>query len=234
MRKLVSSTALALALAIASAPTVALADEGGDNGPSVSFSVTGSTNYEWRGVSQSDNHAAVFATAQVNYGGFYAGAGTENVDFAGINQEYDLWAGYVLPLGKDVKLDVGVVRYGYVNAPADIDTQEVKGALSASVGKLGLTGSVYHTWNYFGTTADATYYEASASYPVTDKLGLSGAFGHQTVNGRFNYNTWNLGASYAVIKGGKIDVRYHDTDDNGALFGNLGKARLVGSFTMAF
>lgn len=50
----------------------------------------------------------------------------------------------------------------------------------------------------------------------------------------FNYNTWNLGASYEVIKGGKIDLRYHDTDDSGALFGNLGKARLVGSFTIGF
>ncbi|MFM5930926.1 MAG: TorF family putative porin [Novosphingobium sp.] len=222
------------ALACAAMPLAAQAQDAGSNGPTVSFSLTGSTNYEWRGVSQSDNHAAVFATAQVNYGGFYAGAGTENVDFAGINQEYDLWAGYVLPLGKAVKLDLGVVRYGYVDAPADIDTLEVKGALSASVGKLGLTGTVMHTWDYFGTGADATYYEAAASYPVTDKLSMSGAFGHQTVNGRFNYNTWNLGASYEVIKGGKIDLRYHDTDDAGALFGNLGKARLVGSFTIAF
>ena len=234
MRNVASSAALVLAAAIAAMPTAALADDGAATGPSVSFSVTGSTNYEWRGVSQSDNHAAVFATAQVDYGGFYAGAGTENVDFAGIDQEYDLWAGYALPLDKDVTLNVGVVRYGYVDAPVDIDTLEVKGALSAKLGKLGLTGTVYHTWDYFGTTADATYFEASASYPLTDKLGLSGAFGHQTVNSLFDYNTWNLGASYEVIKGGKIDVRYHDTDDEGALFGNRGKARLVGSFTMAF
>lgn len=222
------------ALALAAMPVAALAEDGNTAAPSVSFSLTGSTNYEWRGVSQSDNHAAVFATAQVNYAGFYAGAGTENVDFAGINQEYDLWAGYVLPLGKAVKLDLGVVRYGYVDAPADIDTLEVKAALSGSVGKLGLTGTVMHTWDYFGTGADATYYEAAVSHPVTDKLSLSGAFGHQTVNGLFNYNTWNVGASYEVIKGGKIDIRYHDTDDNGALFGSLGKARLVGSFTIGF
>ena len=64
----------------------------------VSASLTGATDYVWRGVSQSNSDPAVFATVNVSAGGFYAGAGTENVDFAGIKQEYDLWAGYTLPL----------------------------------------------------------------------------------------------------------------------------------------
>lgn len=225
MKKLLFTAAMA-AIAL---PTVAHADDSVD----VSASLTGSTNYEWRGVSQSDNHAAVFAAVNLSYKGFYAGAGTENVDFSGINQEYDVWGGYVLPLGK-AKLDVGFVRYGYVDAPSNIDTIEVKGAVTVPVGKASLTGSVYHTWNYFGSNRDATYYEGSFALPVSDKVSLSGAFGHQTVNGSFNYNTWNLGASYALMKGVNVDVRYHDTDDSGALFGRLGKARLVGSFTVAF
>lgn len=225
MKKLLCTAALA-ALAM---PTAALADEGVD----VSASLTGSTNYEWRGVSQSDNHAAVFAAVNLAYKGAYLGAETENVDFAGINQEYDIWGGYVLPVGK-AKLDVGFVRYGYVDAPSNIDTIEVKGALNVPVGKASITGSVYHTWNYFGSSRDATFYQGSIAMPVSDKLSLSGAFGHQTVNGAFSYNTWNLGASYAVAKGASIDLRYHDTDDSGALFGRLGKARLVGSFTISF
>jgi len=227
MKKLLISAAIA-ALAL---PTAALADDTG--GVDISASLTGSTNYEWRGVSQSDNHAAVFAAVNASYKGFYVGAGTENVDFAGINQEYDVWGGYVLPVGK-VKLDVGFVRYGYVDAPVNIDTTEIKGAVTVPVGKASLTGSVYHTWNYFGSNLDATYYEGSATVPVNDKISVSGAFGHQTVNNAFNYNTWNLGASYTLFKGASVDVRYHDTDDDGFLFGNLGKARVVGSFTVSF
>ncbi len=227
MKKLLAGAALA-ALAL---PSAAFAEEG--EGIDVSVTLTGSTNYQWRGVSQTDNQPAVFAAVSASYKGFYAGAGTENVDFAGIDQEYDLWAGYALPLGK-AKLDLGVVRYGYVDAPTNIDTTEIKGALTVPVGKVSLTGAVYHTWDYFGTDADATYFEASAAMPVNDKLSLSGAFGHQTVDGLFNYNTWNLGASYAVFKGASIDVRYHDTDDDGVLFGRLGKARLVGSFSITF
>jgi len=230
MKSILAVAALAASLCASSAR----AEEAAPSGPTISASLTGATTYEWRGVSQSNNHAAVFAAVNLGYKGLYAGAGTENVDFAGINQEYDLWGGYVLPLAHGVKLDVGVVRYGYVDAPSAIDTLEVKGALSGTVGKLGLTGSVYHTANYFGSHRDATYYEAAASYALTDRLGLSGAFGHQTVNASFGYNTWNLGASYALIKGVSVGLRYHDTDDSGALFGRLGKARLVGSFTASF
>ena len=224
MNKLLCTAASLAAFAL---PTAAFADDQID----VSATLTGSTNYEWRGVSQSDNHAAVFAAVNLGYKGFYLGAGTENVDFAGINQEYDFWGGYALPVGK-AKIDVGFVRYGYVDAPVKIDTTEIKGAVTVPVSKVSLTGSVYHTWNYFGSHKDATYYEASASMPLNDKLSLSGAFGHQTVNNAFHYNTWNLGASYTVFKGASIDLRYHDTDDAGALFGRLGKARLVGSFSL--
>jgi uncharacterized protein (TIGR02001 family) len=225
---------LAAAMAAATAPQIAHAEDAAASGPAISASLTGSTNYEWRGVTQSDNHAAVFAAVNLGYNGFYAGAGTENVDFAGVDQEYDLWGGYALPLSRGLTLDVGFVRYGYVDAPANIDTLEVKGALTGSAGKLSVTGAAYHTRNYFGTHQSATFLTATAKYAATDKISLSGSFGHQNVKSRFNYNTWNLGASYALSSTASVDVRYHDTDDDGALFGRHGKGRLVGSFTVGF
>ncbi|WP_374530485.1 TorF family putative porin [Novosphingobium sp.] len=224
------SALLALGAAFA-LPTAAMAKEGDASPVTVSFSLTGATDYVWRGVSQSNEDPAVFATAQVNYGGFYAGAGTENVDFAGVKQEYDLWGGYVFDLG-GAKLDLGVVRYGYVDAGANIDTLEGKIGLSGTVGKLGLGATAYHTGNYFGTSEPATYVEANAAYPLTDKLSASGAFGHQQIDNLPDYNTWNLGLSYEVLKGAKVDVRYHDTDTNA--FGTLGDSRVVGSFTVGF
>lgn len=218
-------TALAAA---ALCPAVAHAEDGPVQ---LSASLTGATDYVWRGVSQSNQDPAVFAAVNVSAGGFYAGAGTENVHFAGIDQEYDLWGGYILPLGK-AKLDIGVVRYGYVDAPAKIDTLEVKAALSGSVGKLGLGVSAYHTGNYFGSSQPATYLEGSAALPLTDKLSLSAAFGRQQIDNLPDYNTWNAGLSFTVLKGAKVDLRYHDTDTNA--FGKLGDARLVGSFTIGF
>ena len=197
----------------------------------VTVGVSAATDYIWRGISQTDGKPAVFGTVQANVGNFYVGGGAENVDFGGIDTEYDLWAGYVLPIGK-AKLDLGVVRYGYVDSAADIDTTEFKAALSGNVGKLGLGVAAYHTWNYFGSDEHATYAEVNASYPLTDKLSASGAFGHQQIDNTPDYTTWNAGLSYEVLKGAKLDVRYHDTDT--AAFGSLAKARVVGSFSLSF
>ena len=197
----------------------------------VSVGLSAATDYVWRGVSQSDEDPAVFATVQVTAGGFYAGAGTENVDFAGVKQEYDLWAGYVLPLGGTTKLDVGVVRYGYVDAGADIDTLEIKGALSTSVGQTGLGLATYWTPDYFGTDKSAIYTELTASHPLMDKLTLSGAVGYQSINNsNADYVNWNAGLKYEVLPGASVDVRYHDTDEAGDVFGS----RIVGSFAIGF
>lgn len=217
----------ALAAAALLSPAAAQAED-----VQVSASLTGATDYVWRGVSQSDSDPAVFAAVNLSAGGFYAGAGTENVDFAGVKQEWDLWAGYAFDLGNGTKLDLGVVRYGYVDAPADIDTLELKAGLSGTIGKVGLGVTAHHTWDYFGSGEHATYVEARASAPLTGKLSASAVFGRQQIDNRPDYNTWNVGLTYAVLKGAKVDLRYHDTDTNA--FGKLGDARLVGSFTVGF
>lgn len=221
--------AISLSAAIFFLPALAHAE---DNDVQISASLTGATDYVWRGVSQSDEDPAVFAAINVGIDGFYVGAGTENVDFAGVNQEYDLRAGYAFSLGKNVKLDLGVVRYGYIDAPVDIDTLEVKAGLSGSVGKIGLGVTGYHTWDYFGTNESANYVEASASFPLIDKLSGSAAVGHQQISNLPDYNTWNAGISYEVLTGAKVDLRYHDTDTS--TFGTLADARIVGSFSVSF
>lgn len=201
------------------------------DGPEVSFGLSAATDYLWRGVSQSDNHAAVFATVNVAYKGFYAGAGTENVDFLGINQEYDLWGGYVLPLGP-VKVDAGFVRYGYVDSPVKIDTLEGKLALTAPVGKGSVTAAGYYTGNYFGSSDPAFYAELSGSYPLMDKLSVRAAVGHQQIShSAGDYTTWNAGLSYQVLPGAAVSVGYFDTDrpDN-----RLSRSRVVGSFAVSF
>lgn len=202
------------------------------SGMGVSFGLSAATDYVFRGISQSSEDPAVFASVSFTYDGFYAGAGTENVDLPGISQEYDLWAGYVLALGEGTSLDVGVVRYGYFDSPVDIDTVEVKTALSTSLGQTGLGVAGYWTPDYFGTDDDGFYAEFTASQPLTDKLSVSGAVGHQWISAGGSYMTWNAGASYAVLPGNRVDVRYYDTDTSA--FGTFGNSRLVGSFSVSF
>ena len=202
------------------------------SGMDVRVSLSAATEYVFRGISQSAEDPAVFAAVSVNYNGFYAGTETENVDFPGIDQEYDLWAGYVFDLAPGTSLDVGVVRYGYIESPVDIDTVELKAALSTSLGQTGLGVAAYWTPDYFGTDDHGFYAEVNAAQPIGEKLRVSGAMGHQWIGAGGDYLTWNVGASYTVFPGANVDVRYHDTDTDA--FDNLAGSRLVGSFSVSF
>lgn len=196
----------------------------------VSFSLRGATDYVWRGVSQSDNNPAVFATAQVNYGNFYAGIGAENVDFAGIDVEYDLWAGWSAPVGP-VTLDVGLVRYGYVDAPSglDLDTLELKVAASTTFGQATIGAAVFYTDDFFATEEEAAYFEVNGRYAFNDRWSVSGVVGQQDSSG-VDYATWNVGVSYAIASNVSLDLRYSDTDlDNN----DLADGRVVASFRVS-
>jgi len=203
-------------------------------GPSVSVSLTGATEYVWRGVTQSDENPAVFVAATVRQNGFYAGVGAENVDFLGINTEYDLCAGWEGEVASGVTLDVGLVRYGYVDVPGglDLDTVEVKAAVSTAFDKVAVGAAVHYTDDYFATEEPATYVELNASVPLTDKWNLSGAVARQILEGDSgSYNTWNIGVGYAVAENVTLGLRYHDTD--GDYLGSAGDGRVVLSFSVA-
>jgi len=207
----------------------ALAQEG----PKMSYSLSAASDYMWRGVSQTDSNPAVFAAASGTVGNFYFGAGAENVDFAGINTEYDLWAGYNVKLSNATTLDLGLVRYGYVDAPTDIDTLEVKAALNHSYAKGNVGILAMHTSDYFGSGDAATYYEVNGSYPLSDKVSLSAAYGYQALdNSTGDYATYNIGLGYAVNSKVSLDLRYHSNDIDSAA--SVYDSKLVASVKVAF
>jgi uncharacterized protein (TIGR02001 family) len=137
--------------------------------PVVSFSLTGASNYIFRGVSQTEDNAVVFGGAKVSYDHFYLAAGAENVNFHNsINAEYDLSGGWTPSVGQ-FKLNLGVIRYGYIGAApgVDIDTIELHGGVSRSFGPVKLGGAINYAFNYFGTNRPAIYYQGTAAYQIT-------------------------------------------------------------------
>lgn len=184
------------------------------DGPSVSFNVGASSDYVFRGFSQTDSKPQVYGGADLGIGSFYAGTWLSNVDFGdSTSMEYDLYAGFKPTVGP-VALDVGIVRYGYTNqaSGADLDYWEGKLAGSVAAGKGTVGAAVYYTPENFGQTGKATYVELNGSMPVMDKVSVSGAFGHQALEGNGDYETWNLGLGYAINDTFGIDVRYWDTN----------------------
>jgi uncharacterized protein (TIGR02001 family) len=202
--------------------------------PQFAFSLTGASDYIFRGVSQTENGPAIFGSARVTTDEFYAGVGAENVNFhSSINAEYDLSAGWA-PKIVGFSLDLGAIRYGYMNenAHTHIDTVEFKGIVSHDLGPITLGAAVFYTPNYFGTGRDGTYFEGRTSYKITDSLSASAALGRQTISAGGDYSTWNAGLGYAVTKTIGIDVHYYDTDEH--KMGKTHGSHLVGAIKASF
>jgi uncharacterized protein (TIGR02001 family) len=221
---LIAAGALALSAGAACAQT----------GPQLSYNIGVASDYVFRGVSQTDENAQLFGGVDLTAGKFYAGTWASNVDFNdSTDAEIDLYAGFKPTLGL-ATLDLGVIYYGYVDAPsgADYANTEFKAAASIPAGKGGLGAAVFYSPDSFGAADEATYYEINGSYPVARKWSVSGALGRQTYKGSGDYTTWNLGAAYAINDKLALDLRYVDTDEHG--FGKLYDSRAVATLKAAF
>ncbi|MBN8608873.1 MAG: hypothetical protein J0L81_18305 [Caulobacterales bacterium] len=206
MKKLIGLAVMAGAATIAT--TGVAAAEG-----SVSANVALTSNYVWRGITQSDGDAAIQGGFDYTNGMFYAGVWGSSVDDFGVSasSELDLYVGVTPTLGP-VTFDLGVVGYYYPGASEDIDFNELK--LGASISptdawSVGVTG--YMSDDFLALGDDSLYLELGSSYAFSDAFSVSGAFGNQDVDGGGDYDTWNIGATYA-FHGFGLDLRYHEAD----------------------
>ena len=103
----------------------------------VSANISFTTDYIWRGMTQSDGPAVQGGFDYEADSGFYAGFWGSNVNFNnGNGQELDYYAGYGFSLG-DVGVDVGYITYDYPDSDPDLKFEEIY--LGFSIGDLGLT-----------------------------------------------------------------------------------------------
>ena len=210
-------TAFACAAALAALLTASAASA--QDTPDVAWNLGVTSDYVFRGYSQTTEDPAIFGGVDVTIGSFYAGAWASNVDFGDdTDAEVDLYGGYRTEVS-GFAVDVGVVGYLYVSQPAgaDYDYVELKAAASRAIGPLTLGAAVYWSPDFFGADEEATYVEANASFSPADKWTVSGAVGHQALDVNADYATWNAGVAYAISDNVAVDLRYHDTDVTGPL-----------------
>lgn len=186
----------------------------------LSYNISATNNYIWRGVSQSDKEAAVQGGIDYTNGSFYAGTWASNVDFGGdASLEVDVYAG-VKPTVGNWAFDFGAIYYAYPDED-DLNFGELKAGFSHPMGKGTIGAAMYTNWE----TLENPYYELNAAYPITDKWSVSGAIGKY--EGEFvanagtpkektldSYTTWNVGLGYALTENLSIDARYWDTGDH--------------------
>lgn len=204
----------ALRLALCAA-TASFAMAGAASAQDVAFNLGVTSDYVFRGYSQTDEGPAIQGGVDVSQGVIYGGLWASNVDFLdSTDAEIDAYVG-VKPTAGAVTFDFAAIYYGYVNAPstADYDYWEFKAAASAPVGPATVGAAVYYSPAFFGDIGDAVYYEVNGSFSPAEKWSVSGALGEQTFDDvAGDYTTWNVGVGYAFTDAISGDLRYHDTD----------------------
>ncbi|NBB25164.1 hypothetical protein GVM20_08515 [Porphyrobacter sp. SLTP] len=141
---------IALLATIAAVPAHAQQTEEEPGEAADTITVSGSagltTDYRFRGVSQTDGELAVQGGITATHtSGVYVGAWGSNLagwgTFGGANMELDLYAGVKVPVGAGT-LDTGLVWYMYPGGADETDFAELYAKLSGTVGPLALTAGV--------------------------------------------------------------------------------------------
>lgn len=195
------------------------------------------TNYIFRGISQSNNQPSVNANAEIryvindNYTVYLGGAGS-SVKLTNQNPspptEWDAIGGLRTTYGA-FTLDLGAIGYLYsktVNATFVTTPNWYEGYAKASYAvtdALTVGVNLFLSPSYLDYGAKSQYLAGTAAYKFGD-FQVSGEFGRQFLgntdvahgsnNAKVNlpdYNYWNVGAGY-TYKIATLDLRYHGTD----------------------
>lgn len=152
---------LAALIAISTIGTVSVVQA---NEIGVSGNIGATSNYIWRGMTQTKDKGAVSAEIDVDYNGFYVGAWASNADFGGDEKyELDLYVGYGNSIG-DFSYDVSYLTYLYPGSDDSTDFDEVTFGIGYDFDKLSL--GLSHTLGVRTDNGGAKndYTEATASY----------------------------------------------------------------------
>jgi uncharacterized protein (TIGR02001 family) len=207
------------------------------------------TDYVFRGISQTFNDPAVQGGVDFTCGRFYAGVWASNVDFGAIspgdavgNIEIDIYAGFKHGLGP-VTLDVGFIYYAYPGQPAgiDLDDLELKLGASGSLWKGGSAGvTLFYSTEFERFTVEGTLGHELPRVGIFTPT-ISGTLGHVEFDNGDDYNYWNLGLSASFLERWSVDLRYWDTNVAGgcpaATIGGIEQLcdeRFVGSVKYSF
>jgi uncharacterized protein (TIGR02001 family) len=234
----------ALASTLMTGATVATADGAWTTSANVALT----TDYKFRGISQSDESAALQGGFDVNHeSGFYVGAWASSVDFDTNGPGYDgsLELDYYLGYGSDIgatdfSFDVGVMAYTY---PGDNGDDGNYNEVYGSIAWKDLTVGAVYSDDYYAETGDFTYVYAEYSYGLPWELSLDLHVGYNMIDegegflssDEDAYTDYSVSVSRDFMSF-NIAVAYIGTDlDDEDLFGtDWGDGTVVGTISASF
>lgn len=233
MKKLTILTASAALLTSGAA----MAWESEDGQHSTSASVALSSEYIWRGISQTDGDPAI--SGSFDYGhssGFYAGVWGSNVDYGDdASAEFDVYLGFAGAFGDTgLGYDVGFIRYMFPGE--DYNFNEVYGSLSYSI----FTAGVAYSSDTLGSDEDGYYWSLDAAYDLPVGVNLYAGVGYFDADentfapGIDDYSHYWVGVS-KDLAGFTFDLSYQDTDSDAEdIYGDLAEETFLFSVSRSF
>ena len=186
-----------------------------------SANVALTTDYVWRGASQSAEDPAIQGGFDFNHSsGFYAGVWGSNVDFEdqtvdGAQMELDVYGGYGWQAA-GIDWDAGVIRYLYPGASSSLDLDFTEVYIGGSYKNFSVKYS--YADEYTASSKSAYYVEGAVDFELGQGFGLGLHIGKSDgdhFSGGTDYIDYKVAVSKEV-QGFGLELAYTDTDNSGA------------------
>lgn len=213
MRVNLKLAGLAIAMSLGAATTAQAEGEWSGN-------VTLTSDYVFRGVTQTDGAPMVQGGFDWASDDFYVGTWASGVDFGdGTSTEIDFYGGWTPSVGQ-FDLDIGAIYYAYPDAPDEPEQNfvEIYAGGSTTLGEfLDVGASFAYSPDFYFETGAALYSQVSAGVPLGENFGIDATLGYQEFLDDDDcpdcaYGDYSIGLTTSA-QGFDFDFRFIDTFD---------------------
>jgi uncharacterized protein (TIGR02001 family) len=170
---------------------------GGSAIAEVSANIGATNNYIWRGVTQTDNDAAVSGGLDYAHdSGLYAGTWVSNVDYGGASAEVDFYGGFANELDS-ISYDIGAIYYYYPGRDSDADINFSEAYLNLGFGPFS-AGVNWTFWKEQSGDTHDLYYTLGAGTDIAPTWSIGATLGYYDFDGGGNYTHGQLDLSKEV------------------------------------
>jgi uncharacterized protein (TIGR02001 family) len=230
---------LALAAALLAMPLTSFAqDEAAEDASIYSWNAAISSDYVFRGVSQTDESASVQLGADLNFdNGFYVGVWASNVDFGagGPDVELDTYIGWNHDLSESWNLDLMINRYNYLGEQDSFGDGDYNEFITTVTYNEMISFTFGYTNDVYGLSENGYYYGLGGSWDIGGGFGLDAGFGISTFDSSTGYKDYN-DYSIAINRDfGPVNAAlgvYGSDADGEYNFGDAAKARAMLTFSI--
>jgi uncharacterized protein (TIGR02001 family) len=183
-----------------------------------SSTITGTTQYDFRGISLSADDPALQASLDYAFAnGFAVGAWASNIDYGPDfdgDIELDLYASYSRDINEKASWNAGIVWYTYPGSSSTETRSKIESYPELSLGFVYdmFTFKQWYTWDYAGLDENAFYTEANVRWPLPQNFFIVAHVGYSYGDAFEDIEYWDYAAGVGVDwKNFMFLLRYVDT-----------------------